>query len=307
MEISSPHALQTRIQPGAEPPPPVLLHVLPEEIYLAKCIPGSRNACVYETAFLDHVAKLGLSPEQEIVVYGAGAGSLDAQVAREKLEAAGYRNVVAYPGGLADWERAGLPLEGDGNLPANPIPHGRYVVDPNGSVIRWTGRNLFNAHYGTVRLASGELVLDQGALVSGRLAVDMNTIVCEDLAAPTWNEMLIRHLRDPDFFDVRHYPVAQFTASEVIRLPNATPGTPGHLLQGTITVRGVSQPLEVPVALAIADPEARRLSGQAQFELDRTAFGSIYGSGKFFRFLGKHLVNDHIHLHAKLHADRVEG
>ena len=23
-----------------------------------------------------------------------------------------------------------------------------------------------------------------------------------------------------------------------------------------------------------------------------------------FRFLGKHLVNDHIHLHVKIHADR---
>jgi hypothetical protein len=28
------------------------------------------------------------------------------------------------------------------------------------------------------------------------------------------------------------------------------------------------------------------------------------GSGKLFRFLGKHLVNDHIHLHVKIHADR---
>jgi hypothetical protein len=24
---------------------------------------------------------------------------------------------------------------------------------------------------------------------------------------------------------------------------------------------------------------------------------------RFFRFLGKHIVNDHIHLHIKLHAD----
>ena len=31
---------------------------------------------------------------------------------------------------------------------------------------------------------------------------------------------------------------------------------------------------------------------------------SHYGSGKLFRFLGPHLVNDHIHLHVKIHADR---
>jgi hypothetical protein len=37
---------------------------------------------------------------------------------------------------------------------------------------------------------------------------------------------------------------------------------------------------------------------------DRTAHGSHYGSGKLFRFLGKHLVNDHVHLHVKIHAER---
>ena len=41
-----------------------------------------------------------------------------------------------------------------------------------------------------------------------------------------------------------------------------------------------------------------------QFELDRTAYGSHYGSGKLFRFLGKHLVNDLIHLHVKIHAEK---
>ena len=29
-----------------------------------------------------------------------------------------------------------------------------------------------------------------------------------------------------------------------------------------------------------------------------------YGSGKLFRYLGPHLVNDHIHLHVKIHAER---
>jgi hypothetical protein len=63
----------------------------------------------------------------------------------------------------------------------------------------------------------------------------------------------------------------------------------------------VTKPLELPVVIASAD--GKRVTGQGQLELDRTEFGSIYGSGKFFRFLGKHVVNDHIHLHVKIHAD----
>ena len=46
------HELQTRLQ-SAEPP--LLLYVLPAEVFAAARIPGSRNACVYETAFLDHI------------------------------------------------------------------------------------------------------------------------------------------------------------------------------------------------------------------------------------------------------------
>ena len=40
-----------------------------------------------------------------------------------------------------------------------------------------------------------------------------------------------------------------------------------------------------------------------QFELDRTAYGSHHGSGKLFRFRDKHLVNDLIHLHVKIHPE----
>ena len=41
-----------------------------------------------------------------------------------------------------------------------------------------------------------------------------------------------------------------------------------------------------------------------KLELDRTASGSHDGSGKLFRSLGPHLVNDHLHLHVKIHAER---
>jgi hypothetical protein len=64
----------------------------------------------------------------------------------------------------------------------------------------------------------------------------------------------------------------------------------------------VTQPLSISAVIAAAD--ADHLTGQAQFEIDRTQFGSHYGSGRLFAFLGKHVVNDHIHLHVKLHAKR---
>jgi polyisoprenoid-binding protein YceI len=101
---------------------------------------------------------------------------------------------------------------------------------------------------------------------------------------------------------VEHHPTAQFTASAVEKIAACTDGTPNFLLRGTFTLRGVSRPLAFPVLIASED--GHRLTGQGQFELDRTEFGSHYGSGKLFRFLGKHIVNDNIHLHVKIHAER---
>lgn len=284
--------------------PPVLLHVLPEEVFNACRIPGSHNACVYETAFLDHVASITSDFQAAIVVYGAGDGSLDAQVAVEKLRAAGYAGVEMLEDGLEGWQAAGFATEGNHCMPTPPMLDGIYRIDTAASVIRWTGRNLFNQHYGTIRLSSGEISIRKGLLVSARFAIDMNSIACADLADSQWNAMLIQHLKTADFFLTDRFPVAEFIAGSVEPV-STTVGAPTHLLKGSFTLRGVTRPLEFPVVVASAD--GKRLTGQGQFEIDRTDYGSVYGSGKFFRHLGKHVVNDLLHLDVMIHADAVEG
>lgn len=283
--------------------PPTLLHVLPEDVFAAARIPGSQNACVYETAFLDKVAALGLTRDMPLVVYGAGEGSLDASTAAEKLRTAGFMQVAAFVGGLDEWRAAGLPLDGIGSLPRPSVQDGAFRADSEQSVIRWTGRNLFNHHSGTVRLAEGEIHIRNGDLVSARFTIDMASIACEDLSDSGMNAMLIAHLRTTDFFDVDNYPTAQFVAESAERIENTTDGTSNYLLRGTFTLRGISKPLEFPVLIAAKDG-GDHITGQGVLELDRTDYGSRYGSGKFFRFLGQHLVNDHVHLHLKVHAMR---
>ena len=130
----------------------------------------------------------------------------------------------------------------------------------------------------------------------------MTSIANEDLSDSAMNALLLAHLRTTDFFDVEHHPTAEFVTEAAECIDSCTDGTPNHLLRGTFTLRGISHPLEFPVLLAATD-DARRLTGQGVLSFDRTAYGSHYGSGKFFRFLGPHLVNDHIHLHVKIHAD----
>ncbi len=292
--------LQDRLRSSS---PPLLLHVLPEEIFTAQRIPGSQNACVYETAFLHNVARLAPLKDQDIVVYGAGTGSLDSQTAADVLIKEGYTRVEGFPGGLSEWKASGFPLEGDGKLPVMAPLDGAYEINVQESVVRWTGRNLFNHHNGTVGFASGEIVLKNGEIASADCLIDMNSIVCEDLTEAEWNVMLIQHLRSPDFFDVENHPTARLEFANAQPLLGASEGTPNYVIQCSLTIRGIPHPQQILAVVACAD--GNRITGQAQFEVDRTDFGSRYGSGRFFQFLGKHLVNDHIHLHVKLHADRL--
>jgi polyisoprenoid-binding protein YceI len=284
--------------------PPSLLHVLPEEVFAARRIPGSRNACVYEMAFAANAT--GQLPDRSapVVVYGAGGGSQDCEVAAAQLLAAGYTSVSKFPGGLDEWTACGFPVEGHGRLPGEAPPaDGDYVIDRQKSVIRWTGRNLFNHHSGTVGLAGGRLTLAGGRLVGAELRIDMRSIACEDLTDRNLNALLLKHLAHSDFFDTANHPEATFSLQACEPIDGAAPGTPNFILAGTFTLRGVSRPLSFP--MVAADAGDGTLTGQALIELDRTEFGSIYGSGRFFRFLGQHVVNDIVHLHAKIHAAKA--
>lgn len=283
--------------------PPRLLHVLPEEVFTAARIPGSLNACVYETAFGEKVAMLVPDKSVPVVVYGSGSDSCEAPMAADALRTAGYAEVSVYEEGLEGWRAAGLALEGSGMLPSRQRPaDGRYLVETGASVVRWTGRNLFNHHSGTVGLAGGELKVRDGMLVSASFFVAMDTIACEDIADSALNRMLIAHLASADFFDVANFPLASFIVTSCTALHGAPEGRENFRLRGALTVRGIIQSVEFPAVIAV-DGEGR-LSGQACLDVDRTDFGSIYGSGRFFRFLGRHVVNDAIHLHLKIRAAR---
>ncbi len=280
-----------------------LIDVLPEEHYQVVRLPGSRNACVYETVFLERVVQQAKTPESLIVVYGSGAGTRESAVAAEKLSAAGFTNVHNFEGGIAAWEEAGWPLDqGPAEPSADPLVEGTYFIDTAASVVRWTGRNLFNHHEGTVRLGDGEICARANELVTARFTIDLRTIACTDLSAGPMNDALIRHLNDADFFDVGRFPTAEFRSQDAVPVPGSGPGRPNVEIRGELTLRGVTKALGF--FAVVAAETADHIVAQAQISIDRTEWGCLYGSSRFFSFLGKHVVNDHVDLHVKIRALR---
>jgi polyisoprenoid-binding protein YceI len=269
---------------------PLLIDVLTPEEYACCHLPGAGNACVYEMVFLDRVAELVADRATPLVVYDATGTTLAAASAREKLLAAGYRDVRVLAGGLAGWAAAGLPLEG-GKLPDEPrLGDGTYRLDPKQSVLEWTGRNLNNRHYGRIAFIAGELVVQSGALVHGAVTLDMTSISNLDLQDEGYRQLLLRHLRSEDFFAVDRFPVATIALTGWQAVANATPGTANYLVQGELTIKEVTRPVTFPAAVA---PQADgSIKAQAALEIDRTSWGVGYGSGKLFERLGMHLVHD---------------
>lgn len=284
--------------------PPTLIHVLPDDHYARQHLQGAKNSCIYEVAFLDQVKELVPDTAAPIVVYGeGGSASLDSEVAAARLREAGYSNVADLRGGLSECVSCGLSTEGHGATDKPKPLNGRFDVDTEKSVVRWTGRNLFNHHEGTVSLASGSLQVTDNILTHAEFVIDMRSIANSDLTDGTWNAMLLKHLSTDDFFATKLYPTARFVAEKAEPIADSTAGTPNYIISGQFTLRDVTKPLSFPAVIALQDED--HLAGQAELDLDRTQYGSIYGSGKFFAFLGKHVVNDDIHLHLKIAATRA--
>ncbi|HEX2748960.1 MAG TPA: YceI family protein [Verrucomicrobiales bacterium] len=284
--------------------PLMLLDVMGTDCFGEGHIASAVQACVYETAFMGQVESLNADKGASVVVYGTGKPSLASQVAAEKLRDAGYSHVYELRGGLDAWRSAGYPVSGDAAKPEAAALSGKWVLDVEKSVVRWTGRNLLNHHEGTVNFREGEIELKDGKLVRAGFTVDMGTIRNADLTDPDWNAMLIRHLIDADFFHVKQWPDASFEMKTATPIADAKPGSPNYRVSGDFTLRGQTHGIEFEAV--IGDSEGV-LAGQAEFDLDRTRWGALYGSGKFFDRLGKHLVNDLVHLHLKILANKKGG
>ena len=288
-------------------PDGLLLNILPAELHARVHIPGSKQACVFERAFPELMEKLAPDPATPILVYGAGA-SLDAAVATAKLLGLGYLNVRMWPGGLKTWRSAGLPLEGEQpntSLEEDCVPaDGSYELLPLKGDIRWTGRSSHASHYGHLFLKSGRLLMKKGRYGpegTGEIVADMCSIVADDLAGSPWQRVLLSHLASEDFFHSALYPEARLRILRLfplkVGLRRNIQGLPNYRLQGEVTIRGRTEQVDIP---ALLRPASGRLTLTLRTDLDRTRWGVLYGSSKFFRCLGMYGVDDIISLEARL-------
>ncbi|HVN72923.1 MAG TPA: YceI family protein [Desulfomonilia bacterium] len=286
----------------------VLIDTMVDEHFRAVHLSGAMNICVYEIVFLENIARLIPEKSREIVVYGSSDKSLEAATAAEKLAGAGYLNVSVLRGGLLGFKALGYELEGEdvgilGRVePSIPQEDTRYTVDCEQSVIRWLGRNRSTTHHGNVRLNSGEFGIKNSS-IEGYFEIDMTSIEDIDLKGDPLHPQLTAHLKSEDFFFVRLFPRASFTITSARQIEEIPSSLPNFRVQGIFELRGLKNDLEFFANVSpLMDGEVKI---ETHFDIDRTRWGVLYGSSRFFEHLGYHLVYDLISLQIRLVATVV--
>lgn len=170
-----------------------------------------------------------------------------------------------------------------------------FIIDTKESVVTWKGSMLIgsNSHTGYVHISKGELMIENGQLVGGTAEVDMNTIEDENHAN---NSGLINHLKDPDFFDVKKFPI-----STIVLAKAASINGENKKITGNLTIKGITHPVTFPAKIEVKDGIVKM---NGKLIIDRTKWDVRYNSGKFYDNLADETISDFIEFHVKIVAKK---
>lgn len=180
------------------------------------------------------------------------------------------------------------------NLSASSVSLGqKYTIDLKESVLGWKGSMLIgsNGHTGFVFISKGELMIENGQLMGGTAEVNMNTIV-DDMYRSDNN--LIKHLKDPDFFEVKKFPISTIIITKVEPTNNEN-----KKITANLTIKGISQPVTFPAKIEVSDGIAKM---NGKLVIDRTNWGIRYNSGKFYNILADEVISDDIEFNINIVA-----
>jgi polyisoprenoid-binding protein YceI len=182
------------------------------------------------------------------------------------------------------------------SVSSSDVANEKYGIDKRESVVTWKGSKVFapeQAHRGYVYISKGELMIEKGRLVGGAVEIDMNTIT--DPVHGSDNN-LINHLKDPDFFDVKKFPIATFVITRV-----ASVNAENVNVTGNLTIKDITHAVTFPVKIEV---KGKIVNATGKVTIDRTKWDVRYNSGKFYDNLADKAISDDIEFDMKIVATK---
>jgi len=136
------------------------------------------------------------------------------------------------------------------------------------SLVNWKGSMLFGfgEHYGTTKFKKGKIILENDKITGGTFVIDMNSIVNTD---GKYNESLVDHLKNQDFFHVEKYPTTSLTITEIEYQPNQK----DLAIKSDLTIKGITHPVNY-----YGEIDMDKKMMKARLVIDRTQWNINYGS-----------------------------
>lgn len=167
---------------------------------------------------------------------------------------------------------------------------GTWDIDPSHSDVSFTVRHLVVTKVrGQFTRFDGRIEIADDTFSSVTATIDLASIDTRDARRD-------EHLRSADFFDVTNHPTITFRSTAV------RPAADGYLLDGELTIKGVSRPITLAVEFngVAADPWGGTRAGfSASTEISRKDFGISFdipvGDGPV-------VVGDKISIHLEIEA-----
>ena len=154
-----------------------------------------------------------------------------------------------------------------------------YTIVDSSSVLNWEGSAVGKAHFGTVDY-KGTVKVADGKLIGGELVFDLTSIDTKDLQGE-YKDKLDGHLKGADFFNVDSFPNAklEITAFDAGKIT------------ANLTIKEVTKAISFPGTVTITE---NAVTASAEFTINRTEYGIVYGSGNFFDLAKDKIISDDI-------------
>ncbi len=148
-----------------------------------------------------------------------------------------------------------------------------YEVDASHSMIIFRAKHMgVSYNYGRFNEFSGKLAIDETDAANSRIELEVKAA-----SVDTGNEKRDQHLRSPDFFNAKQFPVITFKSTEVKKVDEDTLEVTGEL-----ELHGVKKSVTVEVEMTGKgkNPQGTAIIGfETTFNIKRTDFGMAYGIG----------------------------
>jgi K(+)-stimulated pyrophosphate-energized sodium pump len=177
------------------------------------------------------------------------------------------------------------------------LPEGSFFIDTPSKAI-WKASKTAGEHTGSILITEGNFVVTNGVLQGG-FAIDMNSIIVEDVEDAEDNSDLTQHLKSEDFFSSQNYPMSKLEIISAQKTEGAN-----YQVKANLTIKGKSMPVDF---IAEVTGTENRLRATADIKVNRANYGIKFKSKTFFPDLGDNFIHDDFFVKVSLDLPKQNG